>query len=89
MTNLMIESMIKTNEITEEQIDKAIEDRKDVVGCIVEEALTDIANESQRLLSFYRNSNERDRALIDTMLTFICGWRMKTLIERADVELDY
>lgn len=89
MTNLMIKSIIKTNKITEAEIDKAIEDRKDVVGCIVDEALTDIANESSKLLNFYRMSNARDRAIIDAVLLYICGFRMKTLIERADVEIDY
>ena len=89
MVNQMIKSIEKTNKITEAEIDKAIEERKDVVGCIVNESLTDIANESSKLLNFYRMSNARNRAIIDVVLLYICGFRMKTLIERADVEEEF
>lgn len=89
MVNQMINSLVKTNKITEAEIDKAIEDRKDVVSCIVDEALTDIANESQKMLNFYRMNNARDRAIIDATLLYICGFNMKSLIERADVEEEW
>lgn len=89
MVNFLIKSVMKSNNITEDQIDKAIEDRKDVISEIISQAESDSCNESNNLLKFYRDCNARDRAVIDITLSYICGWYMPSIINMAKNEEEY
>ena len=89
MVNFLIKSVMKSNNITEDQIDKAIEDRKDVISEIINQAESDSCNESNNLLKFYRDCNARDRAVIDITLSYICGWYMPSIINMAGNEEEY
>ena len=81
---LQIFAAMALNNITESDLDKAIEDNLDIIGTIISEAETDNENESDRLLEFYKACNSSERAIIDLVLMYICGWRMKTIIDKSE-----
>lgn len=53
----------------------------DVIGKIIDEALSDTENESCRLLRNYLDADETERAIMDSVLVCLCGWTMETIIE--------
>lgn len=53
-----------------------------LISTILEEMQSDTENESNKLLLLYMISDEKERAMLDYMLVALCGWSMKTLIEK-------
>lgn len=53
-----------------------------LISTISEEMQSDTEDESSELLLLYMISDEKERAMLDYMLVALCGWSMKTLIEK-------
>ncbi|MBQ6856858.1 MAG: hypothetical protein IJO13_07115 [Lachnospiraceae bacterium] len=62
-------------------IEKAESKSLDVITAILEEAVSDDANESSRLIDFYKSLSETERAVADYVLVCLCGWTMHTIIK--------
>lgn len=71
---------------TDVMIKKAEEKNLDLVGQIAEEIFNDDENDTSNLLRLYKEANETERAIMDSMLVSICGWTMNTIIENAEKE---
>ena len=65
---------------TSDTIEKGIDLNCDVVNQIYLEIESDMENESFKLLIAYRRANEEERALMDYVLTCLCGYTMETII---------
>ena len=53
-----------------------------LISTILKEMQSDTEDESNKLLLLYMISDEKERAMLDYMLVVLCGWSMKTLIEK-------
>lgn len=49
---------------------------------IIKAINTDDCDQSQELIACYEKSTEAERDAIDRTFTYLCGWTLKTLIER-------
>lgn len=56
---------------------------KDVISYIQAEMFNDDENDSIKLLDLYRNANEIERAIMDSVLVCICGWTMSHIVEES------
>ena len=65
---------------TSDTIEQGIDLNCDVVNQIYLEMDSDTENESCKLLYAYRRANEDERALMDYVLTCLCGHTMETII---------
>jgi hypothetical protein len=60
---------------------------KQIISYVTDEILSDDGNankNSSRIQNTYRDANEVQRAIIDDIFMSLCGWSMKTIIERAN-----
>ena len=57
-----------------------------VIRAITEALLSDDVNQSKNLILFYHEVEPEDKELIDSVLIFICGYSMPTLIKQAEEE---
>ena len=69
-----------------ETLEHAIENDYDVIAKIFEEMETDCDWESSRLLDLYLQADEKERAILDAMLVYLCGWSMETIIREIHCE---
>lgn len=51
----------------------------DIIGVLTDELLTDVENDSQRLISMYDNGDGGDIEVIDNVLIAICGYSLQSL----------
>lgn len=45
-------------------------------------------NQSERMIAAYLAANDAGRELVDTIFTCLCGWKLSTLLERANEDND-
>ena len=56
---------------------------KDVIAYILTEMLSDDENDSTKLTDLYRQANETERAVMDSVLVCVCGWTMGHIMQEA------
>jgi hypothetical protein len=56
-----------------------------IVPKIFEEISTDGENESRELLSYYIHCTRRERAVINTVLLYLCGWTFPTIVQKCGI----
>ena len=71
------------NATPSEKIDQAIAEQIDVIQTIFQEMEDDPDDESERLLLLYKMVSPDERAIMDYLLTHICGWTLGSIIELA------
>lgn len=60
---------------------------KQIISYVTDAILSDDDNQNKnntRIQNSYRDANEVQRAIIDDIFISLCGWSMKTIIERAN-----
>lgn len=62
---------------------------KDIVTAIQAAMADDDENGSERIIRTYRAATPKQKAVVDDILISLCGWSMKSLIERADELEEY
>ena len=45
------------------------------------------ANMSEALLSYYLHCNAQERAVVDKVLMYICGWTFETLLGKCGIRI--
>lgn len=55
-----------------------------IMPIIMIEMSSDGDNETRKLLWDYKHANEDERAAMDATLIHICGWSLKSLIEKEE-----
>jgi len=56
----------------------------DVISALSEAILSDDANQSERLVRLYTDSEPSAKDLIDDVLIIVCGYSLPTLIRKAE-----
>jgi hypothetical protein len=60
----------------------------DVIPTIYNEMATDGENQSTELIDYYTRCNQQERAVINEVCIYLCGWSFETILEKCGVQLD-
>ena len=56
-----------------------------IIPKIIEEISTDGENESWELLNYYIHCSRRERAIINTVFLYLCGWTFPTIVKKCGI----
>ena len=59
-----------------------------IIPMIYAEMESDGENESKRLLNYFIRCNAQERAVIDNVMMYICGWTFETLIGKCGIKIN-
>jgi hypothetical protein len=60
----------------------------DLIPTIMSEIESDQENESDRLLAYYLRCNTQEKAVVDNVLMYLCGWTFETLLGKCGIEIN-
>jgi hypothetical protein len=60
----------------------------DVIPTIYNEMATDGENQSAELIDYYTRCDQKERAVINEVCIYLCGWSFETILEKCGVQLD-
>lgn len=69
-------------ETTDVDIAMAVGKDLDIVSAILKESASQEVNESRELLQCYSEASIKERAIMDRILVYLCGWSMHSLVDR-------
>ena len=67
--------------IMEEQINN-------IIPVLMGEMESDGENESDLLLNYYLRCNTQERAVVNNVMIYLCGWSFETLLEKCGIGID-
>jgi hypothetical protein len=56
-----------------------------IIGTIFAEMENDGENESVELLDYYLHCTAKERAVVDNVLMYLCGWTFKTILGKCGI----
>ena len=59
-----------------------------IIPTIYAEMESDGENESKALLGYYMECNAPEKAVINNVMIYICGWSFETLLEKCGIEVN-
>ena len=59
-----------------------------LIPTIMSEMESDEENESDRLLAYYLRCNTQEKAVVDNVLMYLCGWSFETLLGKCGIEIN-
>ena len=59
-----------------------------IIPTIFAEITSDGENESEELLHYYMRCNSQERAVVNNVMIYICGWSFETLLEKCGIQID-
>ena len=59
-----------------------------IIPTIFEEIGSDECDESELLLDYYLRCTPKERAVVDKVLIYICGWTFETLLGKCGIAVD-
>jgi hypothetical protein len=60
---------------------------QNLIPTLFAEMESDGENESEELLEYYLNCNQQERAVVDNVLMYICGWTFETLLGKCGIRI--
>jgi hypothetical protein len=60
----------------------------DVIPTIYTEMATDGENQSAELLDYYTRCDQTERAVINEVCIYLCGWSFETILAKCGIQLD-
>ena len=60
---------------------------QNLIPTLYAEMESDGENESEELLNYYLNCNQQERAVVDNVLLYICGWTFETLLGKCGIRI--
>jgi hypothetical protein len=60
----------------------------EVITTIYTEMATDGDNQSAELIEYYNQCDQRERAVINEVCIFLCGWNFETILAKCGIQLD-
>ena len=60
----------------------------DVIPTIYIEMATDGDNQSAELIDYYTRCDQKERAVINEVCIYLCGWCFETILEKCGIQLD-
>jgi hypothetical protein len=58
-----------------------------IIPTIFAEIESDGCNESEKLLEYYLNCTAKERAVVDNVLMYLCGWTFETLLGKCGIRI--
>jgi hypothetical protein len=58
-----------------------------IIPILYAEIESDGENESKALLGYYMECNSQERAVVNNVMMYICGWSFETLLEKCGIEM--
>jgi hypothetical protein len=59
-----------------------------IIPILFAEIASDGANDSAKLLRYYIHCNLQERAVVNNVMIYICGWSFETLLEKCGIKFD-
>ena len=64
------------------------EDINNIIPTLMGEIESDRENESKNLLGYYLACNQLEKAVVNNVMIYLCGWSFETLLERCGIGID-
>jgi hypothetical protein len=65
-----------------------MDDKVDLlIPALMQEMQSDGENESKELLRYYTGCNSQERAVINNVMIYLCGWSFETLLEKCGLRV--
>jgi hypothetical protein len=58
-----------------------------IIPTIFAEIESDGCNESEKLLEYYLDCTAKERAVVDNVLMYLCGWTFETLLGKCGIRI--
>jgi hypothetical protein len=58
-----------------------------IIPTIFAEIESDGCNESEKLLAYYLDCTAKERAVVDNVLMYLCGWTFETLLGKCGIRI--
>jgi hypothetical protein len=59
-----------------------------IIPMLMGEIESDGENESDKLFAYYLRCNIQERAVINNVMIYLCGWSFETLLEKCGIGID-
>ena len=59
-----------------------------IIPTLMGEIESDGENESDKLLAYYLQCNTQEKAVINNVMIYLCGWSFETLLEKCGIGID-
>ena len=59
-----------------------------IIPMIFEEMSSDGENDSKELVAYYNGADSEQRAALNDMCIYLCGWSLETIFERCGLNVD-
>ena len=59
-----------------------------IIPTLMDEIESDGENESRELLRYYMECNQVEKAVVNNVMIYLCGWSFETLLEKCGIEID-
>jgi hypothetical protein len=66
-----------------------VEDEIDeIIPTIFSEMESDGENQSSQLFAYYHACNSAERAVVDNIMMYLCGWTFPTILKKCGIDFD-
>jgi hypothetical protein len=59
-----------------------------IIPTLMGEIESDMENESDRLLNYYMECNSQEKAVVNNIMMYLCGWTFETLLEKCGIKVN-
>ena len=59
-----------------------------IIPTLMGEIESDRENESEELLNYYMGCTSHERAVVNNVMIYLCGWSFETLLEKCGIKVD-
>jgi hypothetical protein len=57
-----------------------------IIPMLYAEMESDGENESEALLGYYMECNSQEKAVVNNVMMYLCGWTFETLLEKCGID---
>jgi hypothetical protein len=61
------------------------EKSENIIPILMGEIESDRENESRKLLSYYMRCNRQEKAVVNNVFLYICGWTLPTILKKCGI----
>ena len=59
-----------------------------IIPVLMGEIESDGENESDKLFNYYLRCNTQEKAVVNNVMIYLCGWSFETLLEKCGIGID-
>jgi len=59
-----------------------------IIPTLMGEIESDGENESKELFGYYLECNQLEKAVVNNVMMYLCGWSFETLLEKCGIKVD-